>query len=119
MLHDLLHSIFKGLWGIHNNAGINGINAPAEWLMLKNYQDVLNINTLGLIDVTTTFLPLVKKEHGRIVNTASMMGRVAFEGMGPYCVSKYAVEAFSDALRYVATFLALLDLYMLIIFNQD
>ena len=88
----------SGLWGVLNNAGING-GAPIEWQKISDYQRVLNVNTLGVIDVTTTFLPLVKKEKGRIVNTASMAGRISLDGMAPYAMSKYAVEAFSDSLR--------------------
>ena len=83
---------------MHNNAGI-GAGGPVEWLQISDYQQVLNVNTLGLVDVTTTFLPLVKQEHGRIVNTSSLAGRVALEGLGPYAMSKFAVEAFSDSLR--------------------
>ena len=60
---------------------------------------VLDVNLLGLIDVTMTFLPLVKRSHGRIVNTASVFGRHVIGGCAPYCVSKYGVEAFTDSLR--------------------
>jgi len=60
---------------------------------------VLDVNLLGLIDVTMTFLPLVKRSRGRIVNTASMAGRVAMSGNAAYSVSKYGVEAFTDSLR--------------------
>ena len=62
-----------GLWGIHNNAGIHGAFAPADWQTLQDYQDTLDVNLFGLIDVTTTFLPLVKKERGRIVNTGKKL----------------------------------------------
>ena len=60
---------------------------------------MVDINLLGLIDVTTTFLPLLKKGKGRIVNMASQLGRVSLPGSAPYTVSKYGVECFSDALR--------------------
>ena len=90
---------FSGLWGIVNNAGIAGNTGPCEWLTLEDYRNVFNVNLLGLIDVTNTFLPLVKKEKGRIVNMASVMGRISFQGMTPYCISKYGVESFSDSIR--------------------
>ena len=60
---------------------------------------VLDVNLFGLIDVTMTFLPLVKRSRGRIVNTASVFGRHSLGGSMPYCVSKYGVEAFTDTLR--------------------
>lgn len=37
---------------------------------------------------------------GRVVNLASMYGRMGNAMRSPYCVSKYGVEAFSDCLRY-------------------
>ena len=84
-----------------NNAGIGGYNGPVEFLQIKDFQAVLNVNTLGMVDVTTTFLPLVKREKGRIVNITSIAGRFAFSNMAPYAMSKYAAEAFSDSLRFV------------------
>uniref|UniRef100_A0A493TLP7 Uncharacterized protein n=1 Tax=Anas platyrhynchos platyrhynchos TaxID=8840 RepID=A0A493TLP7_ANAPP len=54
---------------------------------------------VGLIEVTLSFLPLVRRARGRVVNVASMVGRIALVG-GGYCPSKYGVEAFSDSLRY-------------------
>ncbi|CAB1341261.1 unnamed protein product [Coregonus sp. 'balchen'] len=38
--------------------------------------------------------------RGRVVNLASMYGRMGNALRSPYCVSKYGVEAFSDCLRY-------------------
>ncbi len=42
---------------------------PADWLTLQDYRNTIDVNMFGLVDVTMTFLPLVKKEKGRIVNT--------------------------------------------------
>ncbi|XP_025093913.1 retinol dehydrogenase 2-like [Pomacea canaliculata] len=88
----------QGLWGVVNNAAIVGPVCPSEWLSRDGYQTCLAVNLLGLIDVTRTFLPLVRRARGRVVNTASMSGRIAV-GPSPYCMSKYGVEAFSDCLR--------------------
>ena len=92
---------FPGLWGVFNNAGIAGAIGPAEWLHLSDYQKVLDVNLFGLVDVTTTFLPLIKREKGRIINTASVFGRHTIGGSLPYCISKYGVESFSDSIRLV------------------
>lgn len=72
---------------------------PEEWMHLKDYREVFDINLLGLIDMTMTFLPLLKTAKGRIINTASMAGRLPLPLATPYCISKYGVECFSDALR--------------------
>uniref|UniRef100_A0A8D0GJT3 17-beta-hydroxysteroid dehydrogenase type 6 n=1 Tax=Sphenodon punctatus TaxID=8508 RepID=A0A8D0GJT3_SPHPU len=88
----------KGLWGLVNNAGVVHPAAPNEWLNKDDFQKVLDVNLLGLIDVTLHLLPLVKRAQGRVVNVASILGRLAFYG-GGYCPSKYGVEAFSDCIR--------------------
>ena len=59
-----------------NNAGVLGTVAPTDWQTLQDYRDTLNVNLFGLIDVTTTFLPLVKKEKGRIVNTCKKVRQI-------------------------------------------
>lgn len=37
--------------------------------------------------------------EGRIIQTSSVMGLISTPGRGAYAASKYAVEAWSDALR--------------------
>jgi NAD(P)-dependent dehydrogenase (short-subunit alcohol dehydrogenase family) len=61
---------------------------------------VLDVNLFGTIDVTMTFLPLIKRSRGRIVNMSSAAGRFAVPVATPYTISKYGVEAFTDNLRY-------------------
>lgn len=68
-------------------------------MQLEDFKKVLDVNLIGLIDVTLKFLPLLKKAQGRVVNVASILGRLALNG-GGYCLSKYGVEAFSDSLGY-------------------
>ncbi|KAM8794092.1 17-beta-hydroxysteroid dehydrogenase type 6-like [Eudromia elegans] len=88
----------QGLWGLVNNAGLVHPAAPNEWLRKEDFVRVLEVNLVGLVDVTLAMLPLVRHARGRVVNVASILGRVAFYG-GGYCPSKYGVEAFSDSLR--------------------
>ncbi|KAJ8255488.1 hypothetical protein COCON_G00193520 [Conger conger] len=88
----------QGLWGLVNNAGRSTPIGPSDWMQLEDFKKVLDVNLIGVIDVTLRLLPLVKKAQGRVVNVASIMGRVALTG-GGYCPSKSGVEAFSDSLR--------------------
>ncbi|NXF26897.1 RDH16 dehydrogenase, partial [Rhodinocichla rosea] len=88
----------QGLWGLVNNAGIAIPAAPNEWLSKEDFVKVLNVNLVGLVEVTLSLLPLVRRARGRVVNVASVMGRVSCFG-GGYCISKFGVEAFSDSLR--------------------
>jgi len=57
------------------------------------------VNLWGHVNVTKALLPMIKRAHGRVINTTSMLGRVTIHGVSSYCISKYALEAFSDALR--------------------
>lgn len=88
----------RGLWGLVNNAGRSTPIGPTEWMQLEDFTKVLDVNLIGVIDVTLQFLPLLKKAQGRVVNVASILGRLALIG-GGYCLSKWGVEAFSDSLR--------------------
>lgn len=81
-----------------NNAGVLNIG-PAEWVPLADYKRAADVNLWGLIDVTKTFLPLVKKAKGRVVLVGSIAGVVAPQTFSPYCITKYGVEAFGDSLR--------------------
>ncbi|XP_014642244.1 PREDICTED: retinol dehydrogenase 7-like [Ceratotherium simum simum] len=89
---------FFCLWGLVNNASIGVPAAPNEWLTKDDFSKILNVNLLGLIEVTLSFLPLIRKARGRVVNVSSPTGRLSVFG-GGYCISKYGVEAFSDCLR--------------------
>jgi len=87
-----------GLWGLVNNAGILYV-LPIEWTTLDIFKRTADVNLWGMIDVTKSFLPLVKKARGRVVNFSSVAGRLSSNFFASYAISKYGVEAFSDALR--------------------
>uniref|UniRef100_A0A8C6DYV9 Hydroxysteroid 17-beta dehydrogenase 6 n=1 Tax=Moschus moschiferus TaxID=68415 RepID=A0A8C6DYV9_MOSMO len=88
----------RGLWGLVNNAGVFHSHGYTEWQKIETCRDTLRVNLVGVIEVTLSMLPLVRRAQGRIVNVSSILGRIAFFG-SIYCCSKYGVEAFSDILR--------------------
>ncbi|XP_077175908.1 dehydrogenase/reductase SDR family member 9 isoform X2 [Paroedura picta] len=88
----------EGLWGLINNAGQIGPSAPTDWLKIEHFRETIEVNLIGLINVTLHMLPLVKKAKGRIVNVSSVGGCLAICS-GGYCPSKFGVEAFNDSLR--------------------
>ncbi|XP_059184292.1 17-beta-hydroxysteroid dehydrogenase type 6-like [Centropristis striata] len=89
----------KGLWAVVNNAGTAVPSAMCDWLEVEDYRSMLEVNLLGVVSVTLSVLPLIKKARGRVVNVASVFGRISAAG-GPYTISKYGVEAFNDSLRW-------------------
>jgi NAD(P)-dependent dehydrogenase (short-subunit alcohol dehydrogenase family) len=60
---------------------------------------MFDVNVLGMAMVTKSVLSLIRKTQGRIVNVASIAGRVGLPGQPAYCASKFAVEGYSDVLR--------------------
>lgn len=82
-----------------NNAGYGELG-PIETTSLDDAQHQLDVNVVGLARMTQLVLPHMRNQHkGRIVNIASIAGRITFCFAGWYNASKYAVEALSDATR--------------------
>eukprot|EP00058_Branchiostoma_floridae_P018653 XP_002604142.1 retinol dehydrogenase, retinaldehyde reductase [Branchiostoma floridae] len=86
------------LWGLVNNAGVLGAVGHIEWQTREDFINTFNVNLFGMVDVTRTFLPLLKRARGRVVNASSVYGRTD-PGSGAYGTSKFAVEGYSDCLR--------------------
>lgn len=87
-----------GLAGLVNNAGIS-VNAPLEFLPLDMLRRQFEVNVVGQIAVTQAFLDMIRHARGRIVNIGSTSGRLSIPMGGPYCASKFAMEALTDSLR--------------------
>jgi len=85
-------------WGLINNAGI-GMRSVLEIIPKDEFKNVFDINVVGLHSVTRIFLPLLRKNKGRIVNIGSEAGFMAGAGGGAYSASKFAVRALTDAFR--------------------
>lgn len=49
--------------------------------------------------MTKSFLPLIRKSQGRVVNVSSILGIVPTLYSGAYCITKSGIEAYSDVLR--------------------
>lgn len=94
----------RTLNGLVNNAGI-AVAGPLRYIALDELQHQLNVNLFGVLRVTQAFLPMLgadksyEGEPGRIINMSSVAGKIASPIMGPYSMSKHALEAFSDSLR--------------------
>lgn len=98
-VNHVLTSTGGSLDALFNN-GAYAIPGPIEDLSRAAMTASLNANFLGWHDLTVQLLPAMRAQgHGRIVNCSSVLGLVATPYRGAYCASKFAVEAWSDALR--------------------
>jgi len=97
---------------IVNFAGIMGLGSLTD-IPEERLARILDVNVMGTYRVNKQFLPLVQAAKGRIVNISSETGwQSAAPFNGPYAMSKYAIEAYSTALRRE---LALLDIKVITI----
>ncbi len=87
-----------GLYGVINMAGLSGMG-PVEFFPMKQLKMVFAVNVFGTFGVTQAMIPLVRKTQGYIINISSDAGLVSYPFAAPYCSSKFAIEAISDALR--------------------
>jgi len=85
-----------------NNAGYGSYGA-IEDVKLEEARQQFEVNVFGLAAITKEVLPYMRNQKsGRIINVSSMGGRVTTYFGAWYHATKYAVEAFSDALRMEA-----------------
>ncbi|XP_056308345.1 estradiol 17-beta-dehydrogenase 2 [Danio aesculapii] len=88
-----------GLWALVNNAGVLGYVCDGEILPMKMYKSCLDVNFLGSVVMTQTFLPLIRQCRGRVINITSMAGEVPLVGFAGYGASKAALSVYSGAIR--------------------
>ncbi|MCQ2342151.1 MAG: oxidoreductase [Paludibacteraceae bacterium] len=82
-----------------NNAGYGSLGA-VENVTSEEAHRQLEVNVFGMARLIQLVLPTMRAQHsGRIINIASIAGKVTLINCGWYNVSKFAVEALSDALR--------------------
>ena len=85
-----------------NNAGIvrrNGITGP-EADVIRDWQDVIDVNLTGVFNVTHAFLKPLRETRGRIVNIGSIQSfvHVRTPNSPAYTASKHGVLGFTRAL---------------------
>ena len=101
-----LTQTIEGLDCLVNNAGIflGGSLLDIDLLELER---IIDINVLGYARVTQAMFPLLFKKKGKIINISSEVGRFSFPFNGPYSMTKFAIESYSDSLRRELMFLGM------------
>ncbi len=96
-LREAIDARGAGLWGLVHNAGI-GHAAPLTETPIDDLRAVFEVNVVGVHRVTNALQDLIVAAGGRIVTLSSISGTLTPETLGPYSMSKHALEAYTDAL---------------------
>jgi clavulanate-9-aldehyde reductase len=85
-----------------NNAGVM-LLGPVTGADTEQWRRMIDANLYGVLYCTHAALPLMAAQGGgHIVNISSVAGRVTSAGSAVYNLTKWGVNAFSDALRQEA-----------------
>ncbi|MFG2616877.1 SDR family oxidoreductase [Streptomyces sp. NPDC048507] len=85
-----------------NNAGV-GLFGAVEEVSDAELRDQLETLVVGPWRLTRLVLPLMRAQgHGHVLNVSSVVGRIAFPGLGAYVAGKHALEGMSQALAVEA-----------------
>ena len=82
-----------------NNAGIIQVG-PLEHMTPQDFEDAMAVHFYGPLFLTLTVAPHLRRAGGgRIVNIASVGGKIAVPHLLPYSASKFALVGLSEGLR--------------------
>ena len=87
----------RGLYAVVNSAGVFSVGGVANSSM-DEFDLVMAVNVAGPFRVTKAFLPMIIADRGRIVTIGSITGFFGCADANAYCMSKHAMEAFTDGL---------------------
>jgi NAD(P)-dependent dehydrogenase (short-subunit alcohol dehydrogenase family) len=90
---------------IVNNAGIDGYFPLCE-TPVAQFKEIFEVNVFGCYRVNQTFLPLLKKPGGRIINISSEAVKINVPFM-TYPISKQTIEGYTKTLRQELRFLGI------------
>jgi NAD(P)-dependent dehydrogenase (short-subunit alcohol dehydrogenase family) len=81
-----------------NNAGYANL-ASVEDITLTDFRAQVEVNLLGVVNVTKAALPVLREQRsGHIIQVSSIGGRLATPGLSAYQAAKWAVGGFSEVL---------------------
>ncbi|OON34751.1 oxidoreductase [Izhakiella australiensis] len=97
---EVLAACNNRLYGLFNNGGY-GVYGDLQTVSRQQLEQQFSTNLFGTHQLTMQLLPaMLAQGEGRIINTSSVMGLISTAGRGAYAASKYALEAWNDALRH-------------------
>lgn len=88
------------LHALVNNAGF-AVPGFAEDVTDAELRDQFDTNFFGTVAVTRALLPQMRRQgFGHVVVVTSISGRMGYPGVSSYAASKFALEGWTETLRY-------------------
>lgn len=82
-----------------NNAGVIQVG-PLEHMTMEDFENAMATHFWGPLYLMFECVPSMRRRgFGRIVNVASIGGKIAVPHLAPYCASKFALVGLSDSVR--------------------
>jgi NAD(P)-dependent dehydrogenase (short-subunit alcohol dehydrogenase family) len=99
----LANRAFDAMGAVHilcNNAGV-ALWGGLESATHRDWEWAIGVNLWGVIHGIEAFVPrmIAQRAPAHVVNTASMAGLIASQGLGVYNTTKYAVVGLSETLQ--------------------
>jgi NAD(P)-dependent dehydrogenase (short-subunit alcohol dehydrogenase family) len=92
-------SEFRGVNILVNNAGIAGPTAPITNVSKNDWDETIAVNLTSAFLCARAVLPgMIERRSGKIINIASVAGRMAYALRGPYAVSKWGMIGLTKTL---------------------
>lgn len=97
-LVDTCKEKFGGVDILVNNAGL-AKSGPMKTLSVDDWRYVFEVNFFASLQMIYGVLPhFIEQGHGKVVNVASVAGKVAFPGSVCYASSKFAMTGLSEGM---------------------
>jgi NAD(P)-dependent dehydrogenase (short-subunit alcohol dehydrogenase family) len=82
-----------------NNAGIIQVG-PVEHMQTADFEESMDVHFWAPLHAMLAAIPVMRRQGGgRIVNIASVGGKIGVAHLVPYCASKFALVGLSTAMR--------------------
>jgi NAD(P)-dependent dehydrogenase (short-subunit alcohol dehydrogenase family) len=96
---DLVVERWRAIDVLVNNAGVIQVG-PLEHMAHEDFENAMATHFWGPLHLMIETVPIMRhRGFGRIVNIASIGGKIAVPHLGPYSASKFALVGLSDAVR--------------------
>ena len=100
VIADLIAKRGEPLHALVNNAGF-AVPGFAEDVTDAELREQFDTNFFGSVAVTRALLPQMRQQgFGHVVMVSSISGRLGFSGVSSYAASKFALEGWTETLRY-------------------